>query len=51
MLIRSPAINGNATLPALQGNPAHLSPDDVYAAVSFQRLRLRRDQQVPEWDG
>jgi hypothetical protein len=40
-----------ASLPALQGNQAVTSPNDVFAAVGFQRLRLRQDQQVPEWSG
>jgi hypothetical protein len=24
---------------------------DVFASVTLQRIRLRHDQQVPEWDG
>ena len=24
--------------------------DDVFTAMSMQRLRLRQDQQVPEWE-
>jgi hypothetical protein len=40
-----------ASLPALQDNPAAVGPEDVYAAVGLQRLRLRQDQQVPEWGG
>jgi hypothetical protein len=33
--------------------PTFLSsePTDVFAAVTLQRIRLRHDQQVPEWDG
>jgi hypothetical protein len=26
-------------------------PSDVFASVTLQRIRLRHDQQVPEWDG
>jgi hypothetical protein len=26
-------------------------PKDVFASVTLQRIRLRHDQQVPEWDG
>ena len=26
-------------------------PRDVFASVTLQRIRLRHDQQVPEWDG
>ncbi len=40
-----------ASLPALQGKPPNVYPDDVFAAVTLQRLRLRQDQQVPEWGG
>jgi hypothetical protein len=35
-----------ATLPALSGS----APEDVFASVCLQRIRLRHDQQVPEWD-
>lgn len=38
-----------ASLPAVFS--ADPSTDDVFAAVRFQRLRLRRDQQAPEWGG
>lgn len=27
------------------------SLDDVFAAVDLQRMRLRTDQQLKEWDG
>jgi SAM-dependent methyltransferase len=27
------------------------APNDVFASVTLQRIRLRHDQQVPEWDG
>ena len=36
-------LSGEATLPA--------HPNAVFAAISLQRLRLRHDQQVPEWGG
>lgn len=35
-----------ASLPALTTN----APEDVFDCVSLQRIRLRHDQQVPEWD-
>jgi hypothetical protein len=38
-----------ASLPALSDGAPRL--DEIHAAVRFQRLRLWRDQQVPEWDG
>jgi hypothetical protein len=39
-----------AGLPGLD-NPGAVAPDDVFAALRVQRLRLRHDQQVPEWAG
>ena len=38
-----PGLSGEATLPA--------PPNAVFAAISLQCLRLRHDQQVPEWGG
>jgi hypothetical protein len=38
------------SLPAL-GQDDGLNAEDVFEAVRFQRLRLWRDQQIPEWDG
>ncbi|MBU8546126.1 MULTISPECIES: methyltransferase domain-containing protein [Roseomonadaceae] len=40
-----------ASLPSLAGAASLERPEDVFAAVRVQRLRLRRDQQVPEWAG
>jgi hypothetical protein len=39
-----------ASLPGL-GDSAAVSSPEVFAAVRMQRLRLRHDQQVPEWAG
>jgi hypothetical protein len=36
-----------ASLPALSTT----DPSDVFTCVCLQRIRLRHDQQVPEWDG
>jgi hypothetical protein len=36
-----------ASLPALSTS----DPRDVFACVCLQRIRLRHDQQVPEWEG
>ena len=36
-----------ASLPAFSSS----APQDVFAAVTLQRIRLRHDQQVPEWEG
>ncbi len=38
------------SLPVLS-QQAGLNSDDVFEAMRFQRLRLWRDQQIPEWDG
>ncbi len=40
-----------ASLPALAGDDGELRSEEVFAGVRFQRLRLWRDQQIPEWDG
>lgn len=52
MLPRRFAEEARASLPGLSGDAtAPAPPDAVFAAVSLQRLRLRHDQQVPEWGG
>jgi len=39
-----------ASLPGLGGaDAAVLETGEVFAALRVQRLRLRHDQQVPEW--
>jgi len=38
-----------ASLPGIASPISDL--DDVFAAVSLQRMRLKHDQQVPEWSG
>jgi hypothetical protein len=39
-----------ASLPGLRADAADASdPERVFAAVGLQRMRLRHDQQVPEW--
>ncbi|MGG5819356.1 methyltransferase domain-containing protein [Falsiroseomonas sp. HW251] len=40
-----------ASLPGLGLSRAQARLDEVFEAVRLQRLRLRRDQQVPEWAG
>ena len=42
-------LEARASLPAVFSTEP--STDEVFAAVRFQRLRLRRDQQAPEWGG
>jgi hypothetical protein len=39
------------SLPGLVADDGALGMDDVFAGMRFQRLRLWRDQQIPEWDG
>lgn len=53
---RSPAalaerftLEAGASLPGIVSATPHL--DDVYSALALQRMRLRQNQQVPEWDG
>jgi hypothetical protein len=44
------ADEARASLPGL-GISTTVSSPEVFAAVRVQRLRLRHDQQVPEWAG
>jgi hypothetical protein len=37
----------HASLPAFSTS----EPADVFGCVTLQRIRLRHDQQIPEWDG
>jgi SAM-dependent methyltransferase len=37
-----------ATLPIIEQGEVHL--DDVFAALNLQQIRLKHDQQVPEWN-
>ena len=50
LLPRRFADEARASLPGLGGSVVP-APDEVFAALRVQRLRLRHDQQVPEWDG
>ena len=38
-----------ASLPGLIALETTMPPEEVFAALQVQRLRLRHDQQVPEW--
>lgn len=42
-------LEASATLPTLEGSTDKL--EDVFSALSLQRLRLSNDQQIPEWNG
>ena len=43
------ALEAAASLPSIMASA--LALEDVYAALTLQRMRLKHDQQVPEWDG
>ena len=49
VLPRRFADEARASLPGLAGGAGPLPPEEVFAALRVQRLRLRHDQQVPEW--
>ena len=42
-------VEASASLPGVASPQPRL--DDVYSALSLQRMRLKHDQQVPEWSG
>ena len=55
-------LEASATLPTLDLKTSNLEDllagatldhllEDVFSAVSLQRLRLSNDQQIPEWEG
>jgi hypothetical protein len=49
-LLRSRFVEeARASLPGLLASKTDVTPEDVFAAMELQRLRLRQDQQVPEW--
>ena len=50
VLSRQFADEARASLPGLTG-AAEPAPEEVFAALMLQRLRLRHDQHVPEWTG
>lgn len=50
LLPRRFADEARASLPGLGGDEAP-EPEEVFAALHVQRLRLRHDQQAPEWAG
>jgi hypothetical protein len=43
------ADEAQASLPAMTMTDDVPDTDEVYAAVTLQRLRLHQDQQIPEW--
>ena len=51
-LLRSRFVEeARASLPGLLASETDVTPEHVFAAMELQRLRLRQDQQVPEWSG
>ncbi len=42
-------LEARSSLPSIPEGPIAL--DDVFAGVMLQRIRLRQDQGVPEWEG
>jgi hypothetical protein len=40
-----------ASLPGLDGTDREAPPEEVFAAMGLQRLRLHLDQGMPEWSG
>ena len=44
-------LEASAALPTLEGPTDKLELEDVFSALSLQRLRLSHDQQIPEWNG
>jgi len=42
-------LEARSSLPSV--TPDERDPDDIFDAICFQRMRLKFDQQVPEWDG
>ena len=44
------AAEARASLPGLAVSDS-LAPEELLTAVALQRIRLRHDQGVPEWDG
>lgn len=49
VLPRRFADEARASLPGLEGEAGQPTLEEVFAALCVQRLRLRHDQQVPEW--
>ncbi len=48
-LAESFALEASVSLPGIASVDADL--DSYYSAVNLQRLRLKQNQQVPEWSG
>ena len=44
-------LEARSSLPLIIGTDDLIAVDDVFDAVAFQRLRLKENQQIPEWAG
>jgi hypothetical protein len=44
-------LEARASLPLIKVPDELIAVDDVFDAVAFQRLRLKENQQIPEWAG
>jgi len=44
-------LEARSSLPLINVSDDLISVDDVFDAVAFQRLRLKENQQIPEWAG
>jgi len=44
-------LEARSSLPLIDVTADYIAVDDVFDAVAFQRLRLKENQQIPEWAG
>jgi len=44
-------LEARSSLPLINASDDLIAIDDVFDAVAFQRLRLKENQQIPEWNG
>jgi len=44
-------LEARSSLPLINASDDLIAVDDVFDAVAFQRLRLKENQQIPEWAG
>ena len=44
-------LEARTSLPVIKRTDGVAGADDVFDAVRFQRLRLKENQQIPEWAG
>jgi hypothetical protein len=44
-------LEARTSLPLINASEGLIAADDVFDAVGFQQLRLKENQQIPEWEG